>query len=232
LHEPNNDDEANGSGKSTLFRLLMACDSNTRPIDLHESIKLVTPIHQWDLSDESISSEGSCKVPSESCAVIDKVEDEEVDGESIDDRVPVTSITLPSSDIVEISQNFYWPLYARPVDWICQEHVTPDSNEAEREACTLRVVEELQSLSFSRSQEDDTTNLSRESNDASEARNVARSNDASAQAIELHEEKEDWFSQLSGGQKGKVELVRKVFLRNQCPSVLLGENCYLELNSN
>ena len=209
----------------------MACDSNTRPIDLHESIKLGTPIHQWDLSDESISSEGSSKVPSESCAVIDKVEDEEVEGESIDDRIPVTSITLPSSDIVEISQNFYWPLYARPIDWICQEHVTPNSNETKREACTLRVAEELQSLSFSWSQEDDTMNLSRKNNDTSEARNVARNNDASAQAIELHEEKEDWFSQLSGGQKGKVELVRKVFLRNQCPSVLLGEINYLKLNS-
>ncbi len=209
----------------------MACDSNIRPIDLHESIELATPIHHWDLFDESISSEGSCEVPSESCVVIDKVEDGEVEGESIYDRMPMTSITLPSSDIVEISQNFYWPLYARPIDWICQEFVTPDSDETEREACTRRVVEELQSLSFSRSQEDDTMNMSRKNNVTSEARNVARSNDASAQVIELHEEKEDWFSQLSGGQKGKIELVRKVFLRNQCPSVLLGENNYLELNS-
>ena len=37
---------ANGSGKSTLFRLLMACDTNERPIDLHESIGLATPLHQ------------------------------------------------------------------------------------------------------------------------------------------------------------------------------------------
>ena len=37
----------------------------------------------------------------------------------------------------------------------------------------------------------------------------------------LQEEREDWFSELSGGQKSKVELVRKVFLREHCPSVLL-----------
>merc|ERR1719291_1017612 len=38
---------------------------------------------------------------------------------------------------------------------------------------------------------------------------------------ELQEVKEDWFSELSGGQKSKVELVRNVFLGNRCPSVLL-----------
>ena len=50
------------------------------------------------------------------------------------------------------------------------------------------------------------------------------SDDAAAvQTMELQEEKEDWFSQLSGGQKSKVELVRTVFLRKECPSVLLGK---------
>lgn len=38
---------------------------------------------------------------------------------------------------------------------------------------------------------------------------------------ELQEEKEDWFSDLSGGQKSKVELVRKVFLQEKCPDALL-----------
>ena len=38
---------------------------------------------------------------------------------------------------------------------------------------------------------------------------------------DLQEEKEDWFGDLSGGQKSKVELVRKVFLHDSCPKVLL-----------
>jgi hypothetical protein len=203
----------------------MACDSNNRPIELHESIELETPIHQWDFTDGLISSKETCENLSESCASVDKSKDGEVESESEsnDDKIPVTSITLPSSDMVEISQSFYWPLYSRPIDWICQEHVTSISNATAMEACARRVIDELQSLSFSRSQEDDVLNRS----DTSELRNVTRSNDAAAQSKELFEEKEDWFSQLSGGQKGKVELVRKLFLRDQCPSVLLGEECYL-----
>ena len=165
----------------------MACDSNSRPIDLHESIKLATPIHQWDLMDKLISSKESCKNPSESCASDNEFKDNEVEsGESIDDKIPVTSITLSLSDMVEISQNFYWPLYSRPIDWICQEHVTSASNATAMEACARRVIEELQSLSFSQSQEDDVLDRP----DATELRNGTKSYDTSAQTIELFEEKE------------------------------------------
>jgi len=203
---------ANGSGKSTLFRLLMACDTNERPIDLHESIELATPTHQWDLSNKLILPDESCKVPDEGCEVID--------GES--EEIPVTSITLPSSDIVEISQTYYWPLYSKPIDFIYQKHITSDLNETERKECVSRVAEELQSLSFAQSQEETMMDDSEDEN-SSKVQDVAKNNDAAVQRlmIELQEEKEDWFSELSGGQKSKVELVRKVFLRNECPSVLL-----------
>ena len=108
-------------------------------------------------------------------------------------------------------QLLHWPLYSRPIDWICQEY-------NDREACTIKVVQELQSLSF-RTQEDDTTTTSMMASQGDD-----ESDDAVAvQAMELNEEKEDWFSQLSGGQKSKVELVRTVFLRKECPSVLLGK---------
>jgi len=229
---------ANGSGKSTLFRLLMACDTNERPIDLHESIGLATPLHQWDLSDKLILPEDSCKVPDEGCEVIEK-RDEKEDGTSSEssstdpttsstsdesEEIPVTSITLPSSDIEEISQTFYWPLYSKPIDWIYQKHVTSDLNETERKDCVRRVAEELQSLSFAQSQEED-SKMS-DSGDAVTSNadeGDITSNDAVVERlmIELQEEKEDWFSELSGGQKSKVELVRKVFLRKECPSVLL-----------
>jgi ATPase subunit of ABC transporter with duplicated ATPase domains len=134
-----------------------------------------------------------------------------VAGEAVEvGTLPLTappSITMPSSDVVEISQSFYWPLYSRPIDWICQEY-------NDREACIIKVVQELQSLSF-RSHDDDTTTIMMTSGDEESA--------AAVQAMELHEEKEDWFSQLSGGQKSKVELVRTVFLRKECPSVLLSK---------
>ena len=196
---------ANGSGKSTLFRLLMACKSNERPIDLHESIVLGTPAHQWDFSDDS------CTAPdSDDCKVNESGESGEM-----------TSITLPSSDIVEISQTFYWPLYSKPIDWIYQKHITSDPSESERKECVQRVAKELQSLSFAQDQEkeEDVNN----SDGDSQIKDTSKSNGTVVENLmaDLQEEKEDWFNELSGGQKSKVELVRKVFLRDECPSVLL-----------
>ena len=209
---------ANGSGKSTLFRLLMACNTNEKPIDLHESIILGTPLHHWELSDKLVLPEESCKVPDEGCEVVSSSDDE-----IASEEIPVTSLTMPSSDIVEISQSFYWPLYSKPIDWIYQKHITSDLSETERKECVQRVAEELQSLSFAQSQENENMNVSEEVDGLLETNDDAKSNQTDIQDLmdELQEEKEDWFNELSGGQKSKVELVRKVFLRDECPKVLL-----------
>ena len=100
-------------------------------------------------------------------------------------------ITMPSSDVVEISQNFYWPLYTKPIDWIFQKHLDIDVDEDERNRLVSKVDKELQSLQFRKAQ---------------------GSVEGSEHSLkdELLEEKEDWFGDLSGGQKSKVELVRKV----------------------
>ena len=135
---------------------------------------------------------------------------------------------MPSSDIVEISQTFYWPLYSKPIDWIYQKHITSDLNETERKECVQRVAEELQALSFAQSQAISMANSNAtENGESSDANAVDNSNESVIEKLmaDLQEEKEDWFSELSGGQKSKVELVRKVFLRDECPSVLLGESC-------
>eukprot|EP00578_Thalassiosira_sp_NH16_P005831 CAMPEP_0181130814 /NCGR_PEP_ID=MMETSP1071-20121207/30070_1 /TAXON_ID=35127 /ORGANISM="Thalassiosira sp., Strain NH16" /LENGTH=724 /DNA_ID=CAMNT_0023216921 /DNA_START=356 /DNA_END=2530 /DNA_ORIENTATION=+ len=218
---------ANGSGKSTLFRLLMACNTNERPIDLHESIELATPLHLWDLSDELTLSEKEsyCNVPGEVCEVTEK-EGGGADAASpkdiVSEEIPATSITLPSSDIVEISQTFYWPLYSKPIDWIYQKHITSDLSETERKECVLRAAELLQSLSFAQAQDGNAEVDVAGYESASKVNNATKSVDVVGKLmIELQEEKEDWFSELSGGQKSKVELVRKVFLRSECPSVLL-----------
>jgi hypothetical protein len=189
----------------------MACETNERPVDLHESIVLETPVHSWDLSDNLVIPENSCKVPDEDC----KIEEEVSSGEALE--VPVTSIIMPSSDVVEISQVFYWPLYTTPIDWMYQQFHDSELNDKERDAFALRIAKELQSLSFSQSQ---TQN---------------KPDDVGEDVIEtltktLQEEREDWFSELSGGQKSKVELVRKVFLRESCPSVLLIGKSYVLLS--
>merc|ERR1712039_831505 len=38
---------------------------------------------------------------------------------------------------------------------------------------------------------------------------------------ELRKSKDNWYGELSGGQRCKVELIRQVFLRRKCPDVLL-----------
>lgn len=112
------------------------------------------------------------------------------------------SINVPSSDVVEICQNFYWPLFTIPVDWMYQLHLSTDViDDTNRERMITRVEEALQSLNFYQEIQPETSSKTPNS-PTDEVINRLRS--------DLTENKEDWFEDLSGGQKSKVELVRKV----------------------
>jgi len=216
---------ANGSGKSTLFRVLMSCDTNDKSIDLPESIQLYDPIHHHSLMDEVVPPE-SCKVPDEGCEVLPVEDEKDQHNQQGVVEIPVTSITMPSSHISEISQTFYWPLYTKPIDWIYQKHLSDEmSDRAELESMVRVVAEHLQSLAFLQTQisSDDASDNGAAVEDTTCKYGTCEDVDAStAQLIvDLQEEKEDWFGDLSGGQKSKVELVRKVFLHEKCPDVLL-----------
>lgn len=136
--------------------------------------------------------------------------------------VPKLSVTMPSSHVVEISQTFYWPLYSRPLSWIYKHFDLDNLNSEEVERKARTVAEHLHSLEFFQPVRNLGSNAS-----ASEVKDREESfvdtTEATIRRIhqELLEEKEDWFSDLSGGQKSKVELVRKVFLHDKCPEVLL-----------
>jgi len=145
-------------------------------------------------------------------------------------------IVMPSSNVVEIAQNVYWPLYTKPVDWIYHKHLDEDVQDpAQREKMVTRVVSELKSLLFYRDLELD------------ERMDQLRK--------DLTEVKDDWFGDLSGGQKSKVELIRKVcyasstncysisycfylltpfwsqvFLAPECPKVLLIDETFAPLD--
>merc|ERR1712194_452215 len=54
--------------------------------------------------------------------------------------------------------------------------------------------------------------------------------DAGISREELHDEKDDWYSALSGGQRVKVELIRKVFLQKTCPGLLLIDEAFAPLD--
>jgi ABC-type Mn2+/Zn2+ transport system ATPase subunit len=225
---------SNGSGKSTLFRILMSCDTNQKPIELPTSINLLTPMEPIIEEDDWIR-ETCCELsedhvvptmPNPQECEISENNTEECQASWADARdlaaneaVPRISITMPSSDVVEISQNFYWPLYSRPIDWIYRDHGVDAYDSAEVERRTRLIATHLHALQFFQSvrlnQNETATNTS-----------IISDNDTNEWTIqrimqELQEEKEDWFSDLSGGQKSKVELVRKVFRHERCPDLLL-----------
>lgn len=187
---------ANGSGKSTLFRVLMSCNTNEKPTDLPSSISFSNDV---------------CVVADASSSTGEKVCVSDPGEKNVKPE-----IIMPSSDVSEISQTFYWPLYTRPIDWIYQSHLT---NEENIRSMSLKVAQLLQDLDFRQ--------IKTEGN---ETEIVTMPTDVVAE--ELMEEKEDWFSDLSGGQKSKVELVRKVFIHDACPSVLLIDETMAPLDPN
>lgn len=223
----------NGSGKSTLFRVIMSCNTNDRPIDIPPSILLSMPAGE-------ILAEGNVIEGVTSDGVIDedvvKVTDSLTKTDrllSSEDIASQFSISMPSSSVVEISQTFYWPLYSKPIDWIYQHSSAETITEKQMQDRRQRVAELLYSLEFSQSLESeediagndsitDSRKLSVEEPDSNGIVASSTSGDTIARIMdELEEEKEDWFNDLSGGQKSKVELVRKVFLMDECPHVLL-----------
>jgi len=203
---------ANGSGKSTLFRVIMSCDTNDRPIDIPPSISLSIP------AEASEGDNGRCL---------------ERSGISYTDSTTGNScfqpsVTMSSSNVVEISQTFYWPLYSKPIDWILQKSTAENLTEKERQEGVRRVAELLHSLEFTQNigmKEVDKMESKTLAYPYEEPNNVVASSptgDVITRIIEdLEEDKEDWFNDLSGGQRSKVELVRKVFLMDECPHILL-----------
>ncbi|CAB9516856.1 expressed unknown protein [Seminavis robusta] len=240
---------ANGSGKSTLFRVLMSCDTNDKPIDCPPSIVFSSPtvaiVEKDDIIEDTIceatpvataeeavddeeppvcqnSNDDDTTTSSSECQVIDNEEDHQ--------PVPKLSITMPSSHIVEISQTFYWPLYTRPIDWIYQELVAETRSAEELERRLRKTAELLQSMSFFQSQQPVAVTTAEGGDD--EAAAAAEEEDDGIETVmqQLQEEKEDWFGDLSGGQKSKVELVRKVFLEERCPDVVLIDETFAPLD--
>lgn len=228
----------------------MSCRTNDQPIELPGSINLLTPMEPL-LEEDDIMREISCteadhdtqeeyNVDStlDSTAAISAEEPQceyiinAATGEASEDTKvcrrlsdapespqlhphPRLSITMPSSHVAEISQNFYWPLYAKPIEWIFQESYANVENGI-LDSKTRLVAEHLHSLEFFQpvtpEELDDGKEPSQEAINEATIRHIQK---------ELQEEKEDWFSDLSGGQKSKVELVRKVFLQESCPDLLL-----------
>lgn len=116
------------------------------------------------------------------------------------DETESCAIHMPSRRVVEVSQSIYWPLHAIPMDWILHGHSREHDVDARR---IKMVLDHLVSLNF-----------------YGEFLNTEGINDGGLSVNrtliyqkledELLSEKKDFFSELSGGQQSKIELVRSV----------------------
>ena len=116
------------------------------------------------------------------------------------------NVKMSSANVVEIAQNFYWPLNTAPADWIYHTDVN-ELEEVDRKSKISQLAIELQSLKL-----------------------FPETKTLSELEADLLTIKDDWFADLSGGQKSKVELVRKVFLHERCPNVLLIDETFAPLD--
>ncbi|CAK0811106.1 unnamed protein product [Prorocentrum cordatum] len=116
-------------------------------------------------------------------------------------------LVLPSDDVVEITQQLYCPLHVRPLEWLLQRRGLDGLPAPELAARQRRAEGLLAELEFG------------------EQGHAGRLN-----ASALLAPTEDWYGTLSGGQRGKVEFVRKVFLRDRCPGVLLIDEAFAPLD--
>jgi ABC-type nitrate/sulfonate/bicarbonate transport system ATPase subunit len=117
----------------------------------------------------------------------------------------------------------------KPIDWIYQEHHNPLEESSKLEQRLRKTAEVLQSLSFLQAKQQQMVAVE-DGTVLADADTEEVDDGVEAVMRELKEEKEDWFGDLSGGQKSKVELVRKVFLHERCPNVVLIDETFAPLD--
>lgn len=115
------------------------------------------------------------------------------------------NVFLPSQNLVEVTQVFYCPLYVKPIDWMIQKNTSSLSSDD-----IHKYEEKIEDLAgqFKLYGGEAKTHLK----------------------DQLHEEKENWYNDLSGGQKSKIELIKKVFLHQKCPEILLIDEAFSQLD--
>eukprot|EP00929_Paragymnodinium_shiwhaense_P002129 TRINITY_DN102329_c0_g1_i1.p1 TRINITY_DN102329_c0_g1~~TRINITY_DN102329_c0_g1_i1.p1 ORF type:complete len:829 (+),score=189.12 TRINITY_DN102329_c0_g1_i1:190-2676(+) len=135
------------------------------------------------------------------------------------------TLTLPSEDLAEITQSLYCPLYSQPFAWLA-----PDAFRVNDTAVERRITELSSELLFRADAADDDAGASSSSEDASGAATAPGNSGHGITHEELHTTKADWYSELSGGQKCKVELIRQVLLKPTCPRILLIDEAFAPLD--
>jgi len=124
-------------------------------------------------------------------------------------------LAVPSDEIVEITQAFYCPLYVKPIAWILSHTHLDQLSTEELEQYELQIEQLAIDLDFFGKDQEASASIS-------EANELLRAT--------LHAEQDDWYDTLSGGQRAKVEVMRRVLLRGACPRILLIDEAFAPLD--
>ena len=119
-------------------------------------------------------------------------------------------LELPSGDVVEIGQQFYRPMFTSPMSWLLFGRLE-GRNIQELRGLAQRLLKEFGLIR------------------ASDLQGMVLPGSLDSMDA-LDQVKEDWYSELSGGERCKVEFIQKVFLRQECPPVLLIDEAFAPLD--
>eukprot|EP00656_Telonema_subtile_P011415 TRINITY_DN15653_c0_g1_i2.p1 TRINITY_DN15653_c0_g1~~TRINITY_DN15653_c0_g1_i2.p1 ORF type:complete len:649 (-),score=152.11 TRINITY_DN15653_c0_g1_i2:170-2116(-) len=130
---------------------------------------------------------------------------------------PGVQITMPGTQVVQLTQASYGPLFARPVEWFMQRQAEPNLNSTQCKA--------VDALSADHCLMWETAvlvaGLANELNFQEKSRLTAEF---------LLDQQDNWYGTLSGGQRAKAEFIRTVFQHAQCPELLLVDEGFAALD--
>jgi len=68
------------------------------------------------------------------------------------------------------------------------------------------------------------------SSSSNSSENQSSASSESTGTVDLFAERDDWYGELSGGQRVKAEMIAKVFMRSSCPHMLLLDEAFAPLD--
>merc|ERR1719326_2140291 len=143
------------------------------------------------------------------------------------------SLVLPSDDILEITQHLYCSLFTKPIDWLLKRRNVQKMPREELEHSEQLIRKLSLELQFHSGEESGSKASSSSSQGSGAEGEGAGANDGTLGGLtpeELHAEVDDWYGTLSGGQRGKAEFIRQVFLKDHCPGVLVIDEAFAPLD--
>jgi energy-coupling factor transporter ATP-binding protein EcfA2 len=137
------------------------------------------------------------------------------------------SLVLPSDDVVEITQHLYCSLFTSPLSWLLRRRDVSKLSKDELSKSEELIRKLSVDLQF-HSSEDAVRSTSHSSSSSDKAFSEAPLGGIAPE--ELHAEVDDWYGTLSGGQRGKAEFMRQVFMKDQCPGILIIDEAFAPLD--